>query len=73
MEDGKVNKMEKKIEKLNVIYESNHIIVVEKPANIPSQADKTGDIDMLQLVKDYLKEKYHKPRECICRTCSPIR
>lgn len=49
------------MQNLNVIYESNHVIVVEKPANIPSQADKTGDIDMLQLVKDYLKEKYHKP------------
>ena len=61
MENGKKNKMEKKMQNLNVIYESNHVIVVEKPANIPSQADKTGDIDMLQLVKDYLKEKYHKP------------
>lgn len=61
MEDGKVNKMEKSIEELNVIYETNHIIVVEKPNNIPSQADKTGDVDMLTLVKVYLKEKYNKP------------
>ena len=29
--------------KLNILYEDNHIIVVEKPCNIPSQADKTGD------------------------------
>ena len=49
------------MEKLNVIYEDNHIIVVEKPVNIPSQADKTGDIDMLSLVKQYIKEKYNKP------------
>ncbi len=48
---------------LNVIYEDNHIIVVEKPVNIPSQGDKTGDIDMLTLVKQYIKEKYHKPGE----------
>ena len=48
---------------LNVIYEDNHIIVVEKPVNIPSQGDKTGDIDMLTLVKQYIKEKYNKPGE----------
>jgi len=46
---------------LKVIYEDNHIIVVEKKPNIPSQADKTGDVDMLTLIKDYLKEKYNKP------------
>ena len=46
---------------LKVIYEDNHIIVVEKQPNIPSQADKTGDIDMLTLVKQYIKEKYSKP------------
>lgn len=46
---------------LKVIYEDNHIIVVEKPVNIPSQGDKTGDIDMLTIIKDYIKEKYNKP------------
>lgn len=46
---------------LKVIYEDNHIIVVEKIPNVPSQADKTGDIDMLTLVKNYIKEKYSKP------------
>lgn len=46
---------------MKVIYEDNHIIIVEKPANIPSQGDKTGDIDMLTLIKEYLKEKYNKP------------
>lgn len=46
--------------KLNIIYEDNHIIVVEKPVNIPSQEDKTGDLDMLTIVKSYLKEKYLK-------------
>ena len=49
------------MENLNVIYEDNHIIVVEKPVNIPSQGDKTGDIDMLTIIKAYLKEKYNKP------------
>jgi 23S rRNA pseudouridine1911/1915/1917 synthase len=51
------------MEKLNVIYEDNHIIVVQKIPNIPSQQDKTGDIDMLTLVKQYIKEKYNKPGE----------
>ncbi len=51
------------MEKLNVIYEDNHIIVVEKPVNIPSQGDKTGDIDMLTIIKEYLKQKYNKPGE----------
>ena len=45
MEYGK-NKM-----KLKIIYEDNHIIVVEKPVNIPSQSDKSGDEDMLTIIK----------------------
>ena len=48
---------------LKVIYEDNQIIVVEKEPNIPSQADKTGDIDLLSMVKQYVKEKYNKPGE----------
>ena len=50
-----------KMQKLKVIYEDNHIIVVEKIPNVPSQSDKTGDIDMLTMVKQYIKEKYNKP------------
>lgn len=49
------------MQELNVIYEDNHVIVVEKPVNVPSQGDKTGDIDMLSIIKEYLKEKYNKP------------
>ena len=49
------------MDKLNVIYEDNQIIVVEKEPNIPSQSDKSGDVDMLTLVKQYIKEKYNKP------------
>lgn len=49
------------MQKLNVLFEDNHIIVVEKIVNIPSQADKTGDVDMLTIIKDYIKEKYNKP------------
>ena len=46
---------------LKVLFEDNHIIVVEKPVNIPSQGDKTGDEDMLSIIKIYIKEKYNKP------------
>ena len=49
------------MEHLEVLYEDNHIIVVKKQPNIPSQADKTEDIDMLKMIKSYLKEKYNKP------------
>ncbi len=49
------------MQNLKVIYEDNHIIVVEKVPNIPSQSDKTGDIDMLTMVKQYIKDKYNKP------------
>ena len=49
------------MEKLKVIYEDNHIIVVEKKPNIPSQSDKTEDEDMLTIIKKYIKEKYNKP------------
>ena len=48
------------MKQLEVIYEDNHIIVVKKQPNIPSQADKTEDIDMLTIIKEYLKEKYNK-------------
>ena len=47
--------------KLNILYEDNHIIVVVKPINILSQSDITGDDDMLSIIKNYLKEKYQKP------------
>ena len=47
--------------KLEVLYEDNHIIVVVKPFNIPTQEDSSKDIDMLTIIKDYIKEKYNKP------------
>lgn len=49
------------MQNLKIIEETNHFLVVQKPVNIPSQADKTEDIDMISLVKNYLKEKYRKP------------
>lgn len=46
---------------MDILYEDNHIIVVNKPQGVPSQADSSGDKDMLTTVKEYIKEKYNKP------------
>lgn len=49
------------MEDLKILYEDNHIIVVVKKPGIPTQEDKTGDKDMLTIVKEYIKVKYNKP------------
>ena len=41
---------------VTVLYEDNSILVVVKPQNLPSQADKSGDVDLLTLLKGYVKE-----------------
>lgn len=46
---------------INIIFEDNHLLVVEKPINIPVQKDNSGDEDLLSILKDYIKNKYHKP------------
>ena len=48
---------------VRVLYEDNHLLVVEKPANVPVQADASGDEDLLTACKGYIKEKYQKPGE----------
>ena len=45
----------------DILYEDNHVLVAVKPPNLLSQADSTGDPDMLSLLKEYIREKYHKP------------
>jgi 23S rRNA pseudouridine1911/1915/1917 synthase len=50
-----------KTNELTVVYEDNHLIVVVKEANVPTQEDESQDDDMLNLVKQYIKEKYQKP------------
>ena len=44
-----------------VLYEDNHLLVVIKPPNLPSQADASRDEDLLGILKEYIGEKYHKP------------
>ena len=56
--DWKLLKMKNKI---NIIYEDNHVLVVEKPINIGVQEDSSNDKDLLNILKKYLKEKYNKP------------
>lgn len=53
MEDGK---------KMNdILYEDNHIIVVEKKINVPVQEDESKDLDLANIIKTYLKNRYDKP------------
>ena len=47
--------------RINVLFEDNHLLVVEKPINVPTQEDNSRDKDMLSILKEYLKEKYNKP------------
>lgn len=46
---------------MEVVYEDNHIIIVNKDSGEIVQGDKTGDRPLSEMVKDYLKEKYQKP------------
>ena len=45
----------------DILYEDNHVLVAVKPPNLLSQADSTGDPDMLSLLKEYIREEYRKP------------
>ncbi|MEG1527904.1 MAG: pseudouridine synthase [Clostridia bacterium] len=51
------------IDDVPILYEDNHILVVVKPQNIPTQEDKSGDLDLLTLLKGYIKQKYNKEGE----------
>jgi len=44
-----------------VIYEDNHLLVVIKPVNVPTQEDESGDPDLLTLLKEDLKQRHNKP------------
>lgn len=46
---------------IKVLFEDNHAIAVVKPPGVPVMPDNSGDTSMMDLVKDYLKEKYNKP------------
>ena len=49
------------LQKINIIFEDNHLLVVEKPINMPVCEDDSHDKDLLNLLKEYIKVKYNKP------------
>ena len=48
---------------MNIIYEDNHLLVVDKPVNVLMQEDSSKDKDLLTMGKVYIKDKYNKPGE----------
>ena len=48
---------------LNVLYEDNHLLAINKPAGVLVQGDETGDEPLVEICKKYIKEKYKKPGE----------
>ena len=45
----------------DILYEDNHLLVVVKKANVPVQKDESNDLDLLTILKKYIKDKYNKP------------
>ena len=60
------------IKTIEVLYEDNHIIAVNKRPSDIVQGDKTGDTPLSDLVKQYIKEKYNKPGEVFIGTVHRI-
>lgn len=54
---------------MEVLYEDNHIIIVNKAPGEIVQGDKTGDKPLVEIVKDYLKVKYNKPGNVFLWCC----
>ena len=46
---------------LDILFEDNHLLVVNKPGGMLTQKDSTGDVSLQEIGKQYLKEKYNKP------------
>jgi 23S rRNA pseudouridine1911/1915/1917 synthase len=57
---------------LHVLYEDNHLIIVNKPAGILVQADESGDLTLAEVVKDYIKFRYQKPGDVFLGTVHRI-
>ena len=56
-----VSAAQERCEGVEIVYCDNHVLVAVKPPNMPSQADASGDCDLLTLMKAYVKQKYQKP------------
>lgn len=48
---------------MDILYEDNHLLIVNKPVNMPVQADSSGDLDLQRALKNYLIKEYNKPGE----------
>jgi 23S rRNA pseudouridine1911/1915/1917 synthase len=48
-------------ENLHVLYEDNHLIAVNKPSGVPVQPDVSGAVSLMDMTREYIKKKYHKP------------
>lgn len=71
MNKNSINPLEDKtlinrVKELAILYEDNHVIVINKSASDIVQGDKTGDTTLPDVIKLYLKEKYHKPGNVFC-------
>ncbi len=55
------NKQARKLAPSDILYEDNHIIIINKRSSDIVQGDKTGDVPLSDIVKKYVKEKYNKP------------
>jgi 23S rRNA pseudouridine1911/1915/1917 synthase len=58
--------------KIEIIYEDNHLVVVNKPAGILVQGDETGDRPLVDMVKEYVKKRYDKPGDVYLGICHRI-
>lgn len=54
------------MQKLNIIFEDNHLIAVNKPSGMLVQGDKTGDLCLIDYTKEYIRETYNKPGNIFC-------
>jgi 23S rRNA pseudouridine1911/1915/1917 synthase len=61
-----------RVENLQVLFEDNHVIIVNKRSSDIVQADKTGDVVLSDVVKEYIKKKYGKPGEVFVGTVHRI-
>lgn len=53
--------MKKKLLPYQVVYEDNHLLIVNKEPGVLVQSDRTGDASLVDILRDYIKEKYNKP------------
>jgi len=54
---------------LPIIYEDNHLLIVEKPAGVLVQGDETGDETLTDVATEYIRKKYNKPGNVFCTPC----